>query len=229
MLISNVTLYSNKFSKLKDFYVEQLGFPLLVSDDESFSIKIGDSVLEIIKAVASSDPFYHFAFNIDAAKFQAAKEWAKTKVVLNKEDGKDEVYFENISAKSFYFLDPANNIVEFIARNSMETSQENSFSIQSVMNISEINITTNKVIEVGNDLINFGIPVRFGKSLAAKGLNFMGDNHDAFLLLGPIGRRWYFSDLHAEIHPLSITIDHTNKIDVDGTGEIKLTSLNKHD
>ncbi|MCY9135231.1 glyoxalase [Bacillus atrophaeus] len=223
MFISKVTLYSNEVDQMRHFYVHELGFPLIESSEDAFSIKAGCSELEIRKSHSDEEPFYHFAFNIPQNKFKEAKTWAKSKVTLHKEDDEDEVYFEHSDAYSLYFSDPSHNIVEFIARNSSAASEEN-FSVQSVINISEINITTNDVMSAGKGLNQFGVPVRYEESVKEDGLNFMGEYEEgAFLLLGPRGRRWIFSDKKAEVYPLSITINQVKNIEIDSKGEIRFT------
>lgn len=155
MLLSNVTLYSNDLDKMRDFYVNKLAFTLIENNEEAFKIEVGDSELEFIQNNSKEKSFYHFAFNIPKTQFKDSKEWAKNKVTLNKEDNEDEVYFKHLDAHSFYFIDPTNNIVEFISRNSIAPPiREYTFSAQSVINISEINITTNNVVSVGEQLIN---------------------------------------------------------------------------
>ncbi|WP_430786594.1 VOC family protein [Virgibacillus flavescens] len=208
MIISRVSLYTNYLNQLKEFYIDHLGFIELTSDEKSFKIKIGQSVLEFIQNDDLEKPFYHFAFNIPTDIVDSAKEWAKSKVALTTEEDEDEVYFTNSKAQSFYFLDPAGNIVEFISRKEVSPASEAPhFTTDHLLNISEINLTTNNVISIGNQLINFGIPARDNESLDSDFLNFMGEKEDgAFLLLGPKGRRWIFSDADSEVFPLSIHI-----------------------
>ncbi|MBT2574961.1 VOC family protein [Bacillus sp. ISL-51] len=223
MLINKVTLYSDALEKTKRFYVRELGFTLIESTDDSFTIKAGDSELEFRRTDSQSHPFYHFAFNVPNNQFHEAKAWAKGKVAFQTEVGEDEVYFPHINARSFYFSDPSQNLVEFIARDSSPASEE-SFSIESVLNIGEINVTAAEVVSTGETLQRFGIPVRNDAPLAKDGFHFMGDYKDgAFLLLGPRGRRWIFSEQHAEFHPLSITVNGTTHIEADGEGGIDIT------
>jgi catechol 2,3-dioxygenase-like lactoylglutathione lyase family enzyme len=223
LLISKVTLYSSAIDELKHFYVKELGFKLIDSKENSFKIKVGESELEFQEDPSNRKPFYHFAFNIPANQFKEAKNWAKTKVILNIEEGSDEVYFKHSDAHSFYFLDPSDNIVEFISRQSLSPKSNTIFSPLGILNISEINITPNDVLSCGNQLIDFGIPVRDGDSLE-ESLNFMGSN-GAFLLLGSEKRKWFFSDKEAEIHPLTIEIDEVKIIKVDELGNVKLSLL----
>ncbi|MFJ7935372.1 VOC family protein [Sporosarcina sp. NPDC096371] len=219
MLISKVKLYSNELAKTKDFYVTLLGFNLLDETEDSFVIEAGKSELEFQQSNLNDHPSYHFAFDIPSNQFKAAKEWAKAKVVLNREDGDDEVYFENLDAYSLYFEDPSKNIVELIARKSSPTV-EGYFSSQSILKISEMSITTNDVLSVGQQLMEFGIPVKDDLPLKEQ-FNFMG-RESSFLILVSENRRWFFSDRDSEIHPSVIELDKRKVIEVDRQGKVKL-------
>ncbi|PGD90692.1 VOC family protein [Bacillus pseudomycoides] len=221
MLISRVTLYSNSLEEMKDFYLNKLDFQLLHSSEMSFSIQVGESELEFRKNNLNSKPFYHFAFNIPSNQFSEAKEWAKKKVVLNVEDGEDEVYFSRSNAYSFYFMDPAGNIVEFISRHTTSPESNEPFSVHSILNVSEMSMTTDQVLAVGNQLIEYGISVRDGEALS-DGFHFMGEN-GVYLLLGPSGRRWFFSELDAAVHPLLIEIDSEKQIEINRQGECNIS------
>jgi catechol 2,3-dioxygenase-like lactoylglutathione lyase family enzyme len=223
LIINKVTLYSHALNDMRTFYVNELGFELLADTQDGFEIKVGDSVLEIKKYLHEEKPYYHFAMNIPTNLFLAAKEWAKSKVELTREDDEDEVYFSFSDAHAFYFLDPSGNIVEFISRYAVSPKSEAvSFSAQNVLCISEINITTDEVRVLGNQLMGLGIPARKDEPIREDGLNFIGE-HEAgsFLLLGPRKRRWIFSKRESEIFPLSIVIDEQITISVDGEGYMK--------
>ncbi|EMA6343502.1 VOC family protein [Bacillus cytotoxicus] len=216
MLINRVILYSNALEEMKEFYVRILGFRVLHSNEIRFSIQVGESELEFRKNNLNTKPFYHFAFNIPSNQFSEAKEWAKNRVTLNIEDGADEVYFSRSNAHSFYFMDPAGNIVEFISRHTTSPESNEPFSIDSILNVSEMSLTTDHVLAVGNRLVECGILVRDGEALR-DGFQFMGKN-GVYLLLGPSGRRWLFSELDAEVHPLMIEIDHEKQIEINRQG-----------
>ncbi|PEP49016.1 MULTISPECIES: VOC family protein [Bacillus] len=221
MLISRVTLYSNALEEMKDFYLNKLDFQLLHSSEMSFSIQVGESELEFRKNNFNSKPLYHFAFNIPSNQFSEAKEWAKKMVVLNVEDGEDEVYFSRSNAHSFYFMDPAGNIVEFISRHTISPESNEPFSVHSILNVSEMSMTTDQVLAVGNQLIEYGISVRDGEALS-DGFHFMGEN-GVYLLLGLSGRRWFFSELDAAVHPLQIEIDNEKQIEINRQGECNIS------
>lgn len=223
MEISKVTLYSNKLREMEKFYVETLGFKLADSNQSAFEIKAGESVLEVRKNNRDTNPYYHFAFNIPHNLFKEAKRWARKKVDLNEDDGDDEAQFEFLNSHAFYFYDPSGNIVEFIARRNCQPGS-GVFSANSVLNISEISLTVNGVISAVEQLIKFGIPVRENEPIDENSLNFIGESKDsAFLLLGPPGRRWIFSEKYSEVHPVIIQVDSNKLIELDGNG-LKLES-----
>lgn len=221
MLISKVKLYSNALAKTKDFYVTLLGFNLLHETEDSFVIQAGESELAFQQSHLNDRPFYHFAFDIPSNQFKDAKKWAEAKVVLNREDGEDEVHFENLGAHSLYFEDPSKNIVEFISRQSSPTV-EGTFSAKSILNISEMGIPTNDVLSVGKQLLEFGIPVKDNQPLEEQ-FNFMGYD-DSFVILVCENRTWFFSNQDSVIHPSVIEIDKSKVIEVDKRGKVALST-----
>lgn len=221
MLISKVKLYSNELAKTKDFYVTLLGFNLLRQAEDSFVIQAGESELAFQQSDVNDHPFYHFAFDIPSNQFKNAKKWAEAKVVLNKEDGEDEVHFQNLGAHALYFEDPSQNIVELISRQSSPSS-EGDFSSNSILNISEMGIVTNDVLSVGNQLMEFGIPVKDNQPLEEQ-FNFMGYD-DSFVILVRKNRTWFFSNQDSVIYPSVIEIDKCKVIEVDRQGRMELRS-----
>lgn len=226
MLINKVKLASSSLAETKAFYLNRLGGTLQEEGPDSFVIKIGSSELVFTQTNSDKNPFYHFAFNIPSNQFQEAKKWITALTPLNTEDGEDEIYFSHINAHSLYFTDPSGNIVELIARHSISPESKEPFSMDSLLSIGEINVTTGDIDEVGQKLIDVNIPIRDDETLNPEGLSFMGSD-GAFLLLGKPGRRWFFSERHAEIHPLMIEIDFKTRITQDRTGVIHVSPINE--
>lgn len=225
MFINKVTLYSHVITELREFYVETFGFKLVENDKSGFEIMVGESVLEFKQVDNSTTPFYHFALTIPANKFKEAMAWAQEKVTLTKEENKDEIFFKHINAQSFYFMDLAGNIVELISRKlTAPCSETLGFSVEEILTISEINLTTTKIDSVGEKLLAFGIPVRDDEPLQNDSLNFLGEAEGgSFILLGPPNRRWIFSNQYSVPYPLIIEIDNIKQIELDGRGEVHLS------
>ena len=212
-MFKKVTFYTDKLNEVKGFYEYQLGFRIIEEDDSSFMLAIGES--QLVFRESDRPAFYHFAFNIPGNQFTLAKGWASSRVELNRQEGMDEIYYPNFDADAFYFEDPAGNIVEFLGRRN--TDRMGNFTVDSLLNISEVSITTPHVAEVGKQIENMEIPVRGNKGVDPNALNFLGQGA-AFILLVAPKRTWYFSKRKSEVHPLSIELTDGRQIDIDAEG-----------
>ncbi|MDA1475455.1 VOC family protein [Bacillus changyiensis] len=223
MEVKSVTLQTKCIKEMRKFYVEKFGFPLLKADKDSIQIVIGSSTLKFTSENIEGKPYYHFAFNIPANQFAEAKSWVKEKVSLNIEDGDDEIYFSGSDAHSLYFYDPAGNIVEFISRHSISRKRMEPFSIESVLNISEIGLIVDDAIDVGKRLMDIGIYERENQPLSPTSLHFMGDaSKGIFILLTQPGRRWIFSDKVSAIYPLEIITINNNRIIMNSNKQLEV-------
>lgn len=110
------------------------------------------------EAVTEQERQYHFAINIPANRFKEAKEWIMSRVPLLTEDGEDEIYFEGIDASSLYFYDADENIVELIARHSINPeSNIESFSSNEFLGIGEMSLTVEDPSLVAQELETIGV------------------------------------------------------------------------
>jgi catechol 2,3-dioxygenase-like lactoylglutathione lyase family enzyme len=229
MEIKTVVLFTKNVVQMKKFYSDVLGFSLLNEDKNSFRIAIGTSELEFSSKEVEGSPYYHFAFNIPANKFNEAKVWTRERVSLLDEDGEDEVNFVHLPAHAFYFYDPAGNIVEFISRQSVSEDSTEPFSIKSILNISEISLTVDDAISAGEKLTVIGVNERDNNAIGSKMLNFMGERENGvFILLTQPGRKWFFSDKIAAIYPLEITLTDNNKIVINSNNELQVFLIEKN-
>lgn len=212
-MFKKVTLYTNQLEDMKGFYEYQLGFRIVEEDETSFTLSIGESQLVFRESERAA--VYHFALNIPGNQFTLAKWWASERVTLNRQEGMDEVFYANFDADAFYFQDPAGNVVEFIARRSVD--RMGNFTVDSLLDISEVSITTPDVEEVGEAIESMDIPVRGNKGIDPKSLNFLGSGHTYIILVAP-KRTWYFSKQKSETHPLSIELSDGRQIDITEEG-----------
>lgn len=211
MKIEKVQLLISNFEQTVSFYKNLLQFKLLFVNESSAIFQIGSSELKLIKDYEQNNYYYHFAFNIHANLFREAKNWLAERVELLKEDGVDEIDFnDRAQANACYFEDPAGNIVEYIARRETSpTSIDQVFTSNNVLSISEISLTTGELNKVAQKFEAIKIPVRDHEELFyEKYLNFMGEYEDGcFILFGPVGRRWLFSEKQAIASPVTIYTD----------------------
>ncbi|PKR84547.1 VOC family protein [Heyndrickxia camelliae] len=209
MIIEKLLLDTNKIADLRNFYKDMLGLNITEDTPQCLTFKVGETLLSFKETANKNHPFYHFAMNIPNNKFQQAKKWLQDRgVKLNREDGKDEVYFETWNAESVYFEDPAGNIVELIARHHLPNKTEGEFSSEDLLNVSEIGIVRDQVLPFVQELNNIGIPCwkEADESFASVG------NEEGLVIVVKRGRRWYFSNKDAEIFPVTVWIKGIGKI-----------------
>ncbi|GGA80561.1 VOC family protein [Ornithinibacillus halotolerans] len=227
MEIQLLTLQSNNLSKMRTFYIETLGFPLIAEDDHSFRIGVGSSQLEFTSKNVKRNPYYHFAINIPSNLFQEAKAWLKGKVNLLLEDDDDEAYFSFWQAYACYFEDPSGNIVELITRTKENPKSNSPFSIRHMLNISEIGLVVKDAPKVGELLKEFNIYERDNDPITNSSLSFMQDQKNGvFILLTGTGRRWLFSEKKSEIFSMKITLDTNITLGVDDELEFFVANSN---
>ncbi|REJ10957.1 hypothetical protein [Halobacillus trueperi] len=220
MEIESVILKAREIDSMRRFYIDLLNFTEIERQEGCLSIKVGHSVLQFLEEKEARKPFYHFAFNIPSNQFQEAKDWVREKVSLNTENDRDEIEFERLGGRSFYITDPAGNIVEFIARE-QSPGQAGPFCMQTLLNISEMSLTVSHVLKAGEELQRIGLTSRDNDPINRAYLNFMGDDgSDCYLLLVEPGRRWIFSDLVSEVHPLKVIVKNIGTITVDERGRL---------
>ncbi|MEH6944974.1 VOC family protein [Bacillus sp. JJ722] len=211
MKIKKVQLLISNFEQTVSFYKDLLQFKLLSANTTNAIFQIGSSELELMKDQEQNDYYYHFAFNIHSNLFQKAKSWLAERVELLREDGVDEIDFDGrAQANACYFEDPAGNIVEYIARREISpTSTDQVFTSNNVLSISEMSLTTDDLNKVAQKFEDIKIPVRDHEELYYEEyLNFMGEHEDGcFILFGPVGRRWLFSEKLAIASPVTIYTD----------------------
>ncbi|MCM3757558.1 hypothetical protein M3197_08650 [Sporosarcina aquimarina] len=216
MEIKLLTLQTTELEKMKAFYTQHLGFIICGENTNGFQIRVGSSILEFTNEKVVGEPYYHFAFNIPANQFQEAKEWLKGKTTLLLEDGEDEADFSFWPAHACYFEDPAGNIVELIARYNENPISESPFTINSILNISEIGLMVKDAPMVGEQFKEIDIFDSDNDPVTNSSLNFMQDhNNGVFIILTSIDRRWLFSEKKSKIFPMKITLDEQLVVGVD--------------
>ncbi|MGN7410185.1 VOC family protein [Sporosarcina sp. SAFN-010] len=216
MEIKVLTLQTTKLEMLKEFYTQHLGFIICGENPNGFQIRVGTSVLEFTNEKVVGEPYYHFAFNIPANQFQEAKKWLKGKTTLLLEDGEDEADFSFWPAHACYFEDPAGNIVELIARYNENPNSESPFTVNSIINISEIGLIVKDAPMVGEQFKEIDIFDSDNDPVTNSSLNFMQDhNNGVFIILTSMDRRWLFSEKKSKLFPMKIFLDKQLVIGVD--------------
>lgn len=229
MRITEATLYTNRLDEMKRFYVEKLGLSVVDEDSTRFQIELGEDTLIFQEAITEQERQYHFAINIPANRFKEAKEWIMSRVPLLTADGEDEIYFEGIDASSLYFYDADENVIELIARHSINPeSNIESFSSNEFLGIGEMSLTVEDPSLVATALETIGVRRRDGNSIDPRHLNFMGPpNHDTYMLLVPRGRVWLFSPKLSIPSPIQMVLDQQYIVEMDEKLEFHIHSIKK--
>ena len=150
MKIKELIIYTNKLEEQLDFYVDILELQLLKRTSHSGTLKIGSSILTF-KFKENVRPC-HFAFNIPSDTEEDALKWLKKRVQTLSFEGEEITEFKSWNAKAVYFYDKDLNIVEFISRKNLETYNEDNFSSESILNISEIGLATTRIEKAYHEL-----------------------------------------------------------------------------
>jgi len=141
MLIKELRLHTKHLLSLYYFYKDLLQLPVIQIKNQII-VSAGETKLIFDEISDAAAPFYHFAFNIPSNKFEEALYWIESKVALLwLEDYKCFIAdFVNWHAKSFYFKDPAGNILEMIVRFDLNDKADSPFFSGHIRQISEIGI-----------------------------------------------------------------------------------------
>uniref|UniRef100_A0A914XXS4 VOC domain-containing protein n=1 Tax=Panagrolaimus superbus TaxID=310955 RepID=A0A914XXS4_9BILA len=132
----------------RQFYVEKLGLQLLNENKQVFSVKAGKTILEIEEKSDNfiKNGYYHFCFNIFPSLLEdSAEKFLPSRGISLVTNGKDKyTVHKDWNAKSAYFYDADENILEFIARYNLKdefSTNDTNFDIDKhLINISEIGI-----------------------------------------------------------------------------------------
>lgn len=142
--------------EMKKFYGETMGLPVMLKNNELI-VTAGETLITFLPSADKKvRPFYHFAFNIPENKIQKAFEWQRKRTPVihpNPEGAKDQVVnFAHWNAHSIFFLDPAGNLLEYIARHDLHNAVDGEFSVKDILCASEIGMIVDDVIASGNSL-----------------------------------------------------------------------------
>jgi hypothetical protein len=141
---------------MKAFYGKTLELAILEEKADRFTIEAGETRITFVNSpdiVEGRPPFYHFAFNIPENKILKALEWQKARTPMlpiperNRAAGfpPEVVDYSHWNAHSIFFLDPAGNVVEYIARHDLKNGDNNAFSWGDILYASEIGLIVDEV------------------------------------------------------------------------------------
>jgi hypothetical protein len=156
---------------------------------------------------SSFDDAYHFAFNIPANQFGDAKAWISYRQPLLRDvEDNDEFVPKTWNSQSVYFKDAAGNVLEFIARHTIQNASSGIFNESWILSISEIGLPSEDVVGWANDICKTLNKSPY-KQYPDKNFTPVGDE-DGLLILLLKERIWMpNSDVPAKLLPVRVRLD----------------------
>ena len=191
MNIQKLQLWAADLQAQKDFYSNILELPTELTS-AGVLVHAGSTEILFTRAPSGFDGAYHFAFNIPQNQYQAARQWITARIPLLKDKtGKEDFHSDSWNSDSVYFPDAAGNVLEFIARHSLNNAVGGDFDASKILNVSEIGLPSENVIAFAGELC-----AKLGLSIYKQEPNEtftpVGDENGLFIL--PIKDRIWMPD-----------------------------------
>jgi catechol-2,3-dioxygenase len=206
MKIKELILLTSKLEKIKFFYSNILKLKISKESKDFIEFIIGNTLLRF--EVSQKHTPYHFAINIPSNRIEEAHNWQTEKTDLISYEQNEIITFESWNARSIFFYDPENNIVEFIARKNLNNQTKDNFSENSLIGISEIGTPVVNIEDTYNLINNkLGLSIYDG--------NFerfcaVGDEEGLFILIDKNNKKWFPSMDDAFFSPYKIQVGNRN-------------------
>lgn len=140
MHILQFELLTGDLPAQKNFYSNILALPTELTSS-GMLVHAGSTEILFTRAPSGFDGAYHFAFNIPQNQYQAARQWVTARIPLLKDKtGKEDFHSDSWNADSVYFPDASGNVLEFIARHSLNNPVDGDFDASNILNVSEIGL-----------------------------------------------------------------------------------------
>ena len=208
MKIHSIQLQTADMVAMTRFYRDILGMHFSAIPPSTAQFHAGRSAL-IFNENQEFKGVYHFAFNIPCNQIGAAIDWLRNRGIdlIADPAGETRIDFASWHAEATYFLDPAGNIVEFIARRDLHNESEAPFGPESLLEISEIAIAVPDVPawraraaqEYGGHL--------FDKGVAGPEFSALGTDSGLFIVARE-GRHWFLTTIPAAAAPLEVRFEN---------------------
>ena len=164
-ILSLELLSGASIGAMKAFYGKTLDLRLMDERPDRFTVEAGETRITFVTSPDTVDgraPFYHFAFNIPENKIVQALEWQKARTPMlaiperNRAAGfpPEVVDYRHWNAHSVFFLDPAGNVVEYIARHDLKNGDSGPFSWADILYASEIALVVDDVAAAADAIKN---------------------------------------------------------------------------
>ena len=188
MHIDALELLAPDLAALHAFYADRFGLPADLAAAR-LTIQVGTTRLTFAQAPPGWTGRYHYAINIPANQFAAAQAWLAARVPLvAAADGTATFFSHDWNADICYYLDPAGNIGELIARHTLASASGAPFGPAGLLAVSEIGLAVPDVPATVSDLTaRLGI-APYGDT--SDTFAPVGDEHGLFIVVRA-GRIWF--------------------------------------
>ncbi|TDE54420.1 VOC family protein [Flavobacterium sp. GT3P67] len=218
MNIFELELLTDTLDETELFYNNVIGLKTISKNKSTISFAAGSTKLTF-RSSNNLKPVYHFAFDIPNNKLLEAFAWIEKKTEILEVIPPDKIAdFYNWNAKSFYFYDNNGNILEFIARFSLDNASEKPFDGSSIVSVSEIGFVTKNVSQLSDEMFNkYGLSV-FLKQPKLNKFVVLGNDTGLFILVEE-NRDWYPTHKKSKSFYTKVVFDSdgiTKEIEVSG-------------
>jgi catechol 2,3-dioxygenase-like lactoylglutathione lyase family enzyme len=210
MNILELELLTDTLDETESFYNDVIGLETIAKTNSSVSFTAGSTKLTF-RSSENLKPVYHFAFDIPNNKLQEAFSWIEKKTEILEVVPPEKIAdFYNWNAKSFYFYDSNGNILEFIARFSLDNASEKPFDGLSILSVSEIGFVTKNVSKLSDEICGkYNLSV-FSKQPKLDKFIVLGTDTGLFILVEE-NRDWYPTHQKAKSFWTKVVFENTGK------------------
>lgn len=207
MKIEKLTIFTSQLQEQLKFYRDSLQMEVREQSEEHFQLVAGYSMLEFRQREKSTP--YHIAFHIPDKQEEEALRWLKERVSVLKNNNDEIIDFSNWDAKSVYFYDEDENVMEFISRGHLNKPESAIFSGKSVVGLSEIGVPTEDIQEKFDFLQkNCGLEVFDG---SFERFCAIGDPQGLFITIDKNMKDWFPTGDRAFSSDFEIEFTHHDK------------------
>lgn len=197
MNILEIELLTDALDETELFYNNVIGLQTVSKSNSSVSFATGSTKLTF-RSSKNLKPVYHFAFDIPNNKLMEAFAWIEKKTEILPVIPPDKIAnFYNWNAKSFYFYDNNGNILEFIARFSLDNTSEKPFDGSLIVSLSEIGFVAKNVSQLSDEICKKYDLSLFPKQPKLNKFIVLGTDSGLFILVEE-NRDWYPTDKKAK-------------------------------
>ncbi|GLU53944.1 VOC family protein [Dyadobacter frigoris] len=209
MKIKELHLLTNNLNKTEAFYNELLGIPISKKTETELQFQIGNTALNFILSQVT-EPVYHIAFEIPNNKLPEAFDWLSEKVSILPVTPESKIADIKLwNAKSIYFYDNNENLLELICRYDLENQSEKTFDASSIIAVSEIGLVTNDVVALTKTITEKYQLAVFQKQPAQENFTAIGDEEGLLVIVNE-NRNWFPTNVKANSFWSKVIIETTD-------------------